>query len=151
MYVIVVLVEGRQSVFFFFFSFLSHARKKYPLLYFFIFCVLRTVCLFYVVAVRTCLYICVRFVEIGRALAPFYIYIYICTKYVCIYVCVCMCIHVVDVRASCNVTNYCVRGNRTILLFWARVGRAKNFWCVACDVNTTVSTLSLSRRHFCVP
>lgn len=39
--------------------------------------------------------------------------------------------------------------NRSFLA--ARVERTKNFRCVACDVNTTVSTLSLSRRHFCVP
>lgn len=49
----------------------------------------------------------------------------------------------------CNVTNYrVVKSNDSLA---ARVERTKNFRCVACDVNTTVSTLSLSRRHFCVP
>lgn len=43
-----------------------------------------------------------------------------------------------------------VSRNRTIIL-WARVELAKNSRRVACDMNTTVSTLSLSRRHFCVP
>lgn len=48
-----------------------------------------------------------------------------------------------------NVTNYRVVKSNSFLA--ARVERTKNFRCVACDVNTTVSTLSLSRRHFCVP
>lgn len=48
-----------------------------------------------------------------------------------------------------NVTNYRIVKSNSFLA--ARVERTKNFRCVACDVNTTVSTLSLSRRHFCVP
>lgn len=48
-----------------------------------------------------------------------------------------------------NVTNYRVVKSNSFLA--ARVEHTKNFRCVACDVNTTVSTLSLSRRHFCVP